>query len=133
MSSTPKNLVVGDAGPSFNWHAEPEGFLKWLIPTVISGLKDGGFKRISEATTDFTDVRINMQINGVPVDALAFIAGVHRNMDYAVGVEAQRIVREETKFSEVEDLVHDAMKAVRRSLLKQLEKAGIELRDEDSW
>lgn len=136
MDDNEPNPLTGPAGPGFNWHeADRDSFLKWLVVTVMPRVVgDARFEEFREATTDFTDVRIAMQINGVPVNAFAFIDGVQRNMTHAVSVEAERIVREQTGFDELADLIHEADRLVKATLRKQLVKAGIELsEDEDRW
>lgn len=122
----------------FDWHAEQkaDSFLGWLVPSVLGGMREAGsdvFEPVAHASDDFRDVRITMQINGIEVDAMPFIEGVNRNMRYRVGQEALRIVREDTSFGKIEDIIHGLRRQIEGHLFNELDKAGIEIPDQEEW
>jgi hypothetical protein len=116
----------------FDWQAEPDGFLKWLLPVVIPvSQKADLIEQLSAATDKFTNVELTIQVNGIQVDAQAFLTAVERNMDHSVSAEARRLLDEIGKFEDLHELLRDAERAARRSIEQRLTDAGFELPDSD--
>lgn len=116
----------------FDWQAQPEGFLKWLLPTLISSRHhDGLIDQLSAATEKFTDVRLTVQINGVDVDPAAFLTGVEMNMVHYAKAEARRLVDEIGELALLRELLEDVERSAVRQLEQRLAAAGIELPDRD--
>lgn len=76
---------MSDEGYTFDWHElddhDPEKtdhFLKWLVPTVLADSVVA--EEIAEASDRYTRVELTMQLNGIEVDARAFVEGCYRNM-----------------------------------------------------
>lgn len=66
----------------FDWQKEPEGFLNWMMPTLVTALPEGMFERLSEITRGWTEVSLTIQVNGVDVPVKSFLSGIERNMTY---------------------------------------------------
>ena len=79
--------------PAYNWQAEARGdtFRSWLLPTVLS--RNEQFDAISDATANFTDIDFGITVNGIPVDADAFLDGVERNMRHFANERAAEMIK----------------------------------------
>ena len=111
----------------YNWQAEPEGFLKWFLPTVVSAQNQAKFEELSEATDRFHDVRVTIQINGIEVDARKFFEGCERTLEASARAEARDMLNELGDFEEVYDVLRDLRVHLRAEILNRLSRAGIEL------
>ena len=115
----------------FDWHAEPEG---WKKHFMISALPQGKevFEQLSVATDKFKNVEVTMFVNGIPVDAEKFFDSLKMNYDYAVGAKAQQPCQEVANLDDLSDTLDAMQSAIKRHLRKELESAGVEIR-EDDW
>lgn len=122
----------------FDWHAQPHtSFLSWLVTAVLTRDEDKGvwatqFEALSEATDKFHNIVLTMQINGIEVDAMAFVTGVERNMDLSVAREADRIVRECHPMDDIAELVSGLESDIKKAAFAKLRALGIEF-DEDEY
>lgn len=114
-------------------------FLTWFLPNVLTD-PDGGspdnerFEQIAKATDDYRNVEVGITINGIPVNAKAFLDGVERNMHYQAQVRAQEIVRRNEKLFELDELVGqltDAIKEAAHNATRGTELEGWD--DRDRW
>lgn len=76
---------MSDEGYTFDWHElddhdekKIDHFLKWLVPTVLADSVVA--EEIAEASDRYTRVELTMQLNGIEVDARAFVEGCYVNM-----------------------------------------------------
>src|SRR5262245_11410950 len=97
----------------FNWHDQPENFLKWMLTSCIASMKVD-FDALKAATNDFTDVVITMQVNGIEVPAKGFIDGIQSNMDWEVNQAAKRLVNDSV--DGLIDGLHDIFAQTQHSL-----------------
>lgn len=116
----------------FDWANEPEGFLKWFLPTVLSGEPlDEHMDELTARTKKFSDVRVRVLINGFEVDAKSFLTGVENNIEYLAGKQARRMLDEVGGLDDLEERIA----SIRTLLVRQFEQAlaarGIELPSED--
>lgn len=117
----------------YDWVAAPEGFRKWFLPTVMAGDMDGLMVTLGERTAGWSDVRVQILINGIEVNAGHFLESVERNMDLAALREARRMLDEVGGLDQLEERIRE----IRTHLMDQFEAAlrerGIELPDRDEW
>lgn len=119
---------------TYDWQAEPEGFMKWMLPTITSEKirDDEKFEALSAATDRFTNVEIGITISGIEVDALAFLNGFKRNFDYAVQQQVEEKI-DEADLNRLYDSLADVQRAVRKTIVDRLAAVGVELREEDDY
>ncbi|GAB6901961.1 hypothetical protein [Kineosporia succinea] len=116
----------------FNWHQlQPDSFLYWMLPVVLP--RGEAFEELAKASDDFKSVDLRITANGIEMDALAFLRGVHANMRLFAHREAERIVMEETSLTKVEETMASIREQVERHLREELTAAGVQLRDEEGW
>lgn len=118
---------------TFSWREQPEGFLKWFLPTVMSSISKEQMDDLSNRTSHFGDVRVQILINGVEVNAENFLHSVERHMDIGTRDEARRMLDEVGGLDALEERIGE----IRSRLITQVESAlrerGIELPDRDEW
>lgn len=110
----------------FDWQMEPEGFLKWMVVALTAGQD---IEDLSVATSRYTNVELTILINGIPVNAKAFIAGVERNMDYHAREEARKMI-EHVDSSRLTDTVQAILDWTRDEMLRLFAEKGIDLPEE---
>lgn len=117
---------------TFDWHAEQaldrDGLLVWL---VITAMRQQDMERLSEVTSRFTDCRLTMQLNGVELNARAFLDGIARNLEHAAARQAQELA-EVAGFAEIEDAVTEARDAVRALMTGRLRALGVPVGEEET-
>lgn len=114
----------------FDWQKEPEGFAKWLIPSVIPrNFKQ--FDELSKATDKFRNVELTILVNGFEMDAQKFLEGVDVNMSHFALKEAARMLSEIGGFNELQE----RLDTIRTHMIEQVERTmrehGIELPEWD--
>lgn len=119
----------------FDWHANRAegGFLKWLLPTVMVGLPQTQFDELSERTKGFTEVRVQVLINGIEANAEHFLEGVERNMEHHAREAARQMLDEVGGLEALNERIGE----IRNHLITQVEDAlrerGIELPSREEW
>jgi hypothetical protein len=84
---------MSDQGYKFDWHSlgdyDAEGFLRWMVVNLLSEHTDNGdvrpeldhlINRVGEASADYREVVLTIQLNGVDVNVEHFVRNVHANM-----------------------------------------------------
>lgn len=101
---------------SFNYHEEPNKFIRWALALLIAGQHDK-FDELSKKTDSWKNVDLKISINGVEVDSNYFMESVESNMKYWSGQKAaeavenvmdnvrEKIDKIDTMLSEVSDFV----------------------------
>jgi hypothetical protein len=116
----------------FDWAAQTEGFLKWFVPTVIAEIADAPFKELGERTSAWSDVQVQILINGIEVNAGHFLESVERNMEHHAKQAAREMLDEVGGLDALEERIGE----IRTHLMGQFEAAlrerGIEL-PEREW
>lgn len=118
----------------FNWQAEPDGTLKWLIPTVLDTRDEAQFERVRQLSENFTKIELSILVNGVEVNADAFVRSLTRNLEHLTKTEARRILDDfdvDGEFRRVEHMMRDLTAALRRDLESRLAQLGFDLRNYD--
>jgi hypothetical protein len=104
---------------TFNWHKEPEGFLRWMVVNLLTHPQDhtAGKEltgRVAEASKDFTELTLTIQLNGVEVPTEYFINSVKSNMDYFAENAAKEMLNKLPRFQKL------------RRQLEAIESAAVE-------
>lgn len=111
-------------------------FLHWILPVVLSDLlQREGVERLKEATTNFTEVTMTMQINGIEVDAEAFIDATQRHMKVRVEEEAARLVEgspERESIRAADDAVTQILEEAYSAIKTRYEAIGVRF-PQDDW
>lgn len=126
----------------FDWQKESENFVKWMLVNLLSkGMNycDTGQKWLDDMTkitNDFTDVRMQVLINGVEVDTKEFVEALERSLDLTAKDEASRMVSELTPLATLRDFtdkLNESLEgydtAIRRHVQKLVKDQGIEIYD----
>lgn len=111
----------------YDWQRDDEGFLKWMLPCLITGINKEVFDQLSDSTNKWTHIELRIQVNGVDVPAENFLSSVKRNMTYYANQEAQRLVSEIPELRRLHDLMEEADMALRQRLAQILTDAGVEI------
>lgn len=116
----------------YDWQNEPEGFKKWLLPTVLGDViqDDAVIDDLLTRTDNWHNVRFVVVVNGIEVDAERFLNVLERTIEWSAEKAARRrvdAIRDLTALREVVDRVtaqlEDAVSTVAA-------EHGIELRDD---
>jgi hypothetical protein len=118
---------------TFDWQAEPEGFKKWLVPTLLGDvIRDDDLRELMRRRSgNWRKVELDVRVNGVPVDGERFLARLeHAIHDSAERAAARRVdeVRDLTRLRDVVEEVADQLRSAVETIAYQ---NGIELRDRD--
>ncbi len=118
----------------FDWHAHSGKFLDWFLPTVLAGASNEQMERLSENTEKFSEVQLQVLVNGEEVNAENFLQSVERNMEHIAISEAKRMLDSVGGLDALEERIAE----IRSHLIEQVEdtlrKRGIELPTrEDGW
>jgi hypothetical protein len=109
----------------YNWQAEPEGFLKWLLASIIP--KNSDFEKLSDATDKFSNIELSISVNGIEMDAEAFLNGVQRIMNHNVELEANSLLSQFGRFDELREMLDAAEYAAKKAIEDELTKNGISI------
>jgi hypothetical protein len=97
---------------TFDWHKEPEGFLRWMIVNLLThplnhatGEELTG--RVAEASKDFTELTLTIQLNGVEVPTEYFVNSVKNNMDYFAERAAREMLNSIPKLAALRNRLED--------------------------
>jgi hypothetical protein len=116
---------VTEGSLRYDWRAEPESFLKWLLPTLIAGREN--FDDLSEATNKFTDVILTMQVNGIEVPTEHFIKSLMMNYEKETRDAAREMLDNVVQITDIEDLINDLHAALKDTIRERCTSAGVEL------
>jgi hypothetical protein len=116
---------------SFDYHAETDGFLKWMM--VHFGSTDKALlDRLSEATSQFHDCELKITVSGVEVDAKAFMDRINSAMNDMVQRRAKELVSDIAGIDELQADIGVLQNSVRRKIRKFATDAGLDY-DEKEW
>lgn len=123
---------------AFDWQALDENdFLKWLLISFSGADKTRDeqtewIETMSERTDKFTNVQMDIQLNGVPVPAGALISELRRHLN-GLAEQAARELVANVGFGDLEVHISDATRAIRNSLDAKLREAGIFIPERGDW
>lgn len=127
-------------GYTFNWHEldefDYEGFLSWALVhlTVLTdadGRKrsrdEAEFERLREATKNFTDVTLTVQVSGVDVDPQHLMRGIEHNMKRYAKQDAAETLEQLAAFTDVRATVTVLQEAIVRRIEQVARGLGVDL------
>ena len=93
-----ENVEQTNEDTIYDWHNEPEGVLKWALPTLLSTQRGlGGLDRMSELerrTQGWTNVELRVLVNDVELPARPLLEGLVHNLEHEVERLAARRLRQ---------------------------------------
>lgn len=126
---------------TFDWHAEPSASffhhaVLWMVTNERStrAQNDQLFDKLSELTDKWSSVELGITLNGVEMDAKAFIERLDKAFDWAVAEDAKRIVIESIPgLDKLIDTVSDLERQVQQTAIKLAADAGYDISDRERW
>ncbi len=119
---------------TFDWHAEADqSFLGWAF-LHFAGFSEIGrekFDRVSDLSNRFTNVELGITVNGVEMDAKAFIDAVDQAMNWAVEREAAKMIASSAQLHGLHEALQDLERGVKEHAIQLAAEAGIELTEGD--
>lgn len=124
---------------AFNWHdlsshEDLEEFLRWAVVHLITPNSNDipdKMDEVKKATSDFTDVRLQVIISGVEVNAEHFIKGLHYNLRRKAEKLAVERITATTELANLEKTVRVLQGAVRDRAEVVARGLGLRLRSGD--
>jgi len=132
-----------DQGYTFNWHALDEHsdyhgdeFLKWMVPTLLSEHDDDHqtradmdhvLNRVGEASDDFKNVVMTIQLNGIDVNVEHFVHNVFLNMRWYARRAALEELRQRADVTQLTDVVSQFQDTVTTRAIEIAHSMGITL------
>lgn len=122
---------------TFDWHKENrESFRSWIVINLIAystspGKGEEFFDKVKEASDNFTNCEITIQINGIEVDAEQMLDRIAENMEWQAERKAKEIVKQLPGFSDIEEALEIASKAIKKKFLGELKNLGISVSEDD--
>jgi len=117
----------------FDWQKEPENsFWKWFLPHVLAqvpdvpGQEEMTMDDFEKLTNRYTDIRLTVQVNGVPVPTEHFMESVENNVKWAARAAAKEMYKR-AGLGRLYDVVHDLQDEVREMVVTKFAEIGIEL------
>lgn len=111
----------------YDWQAAPtDSFQDWLLPVLLASANESKLTELTDATSEFTDVVLTIQVNGVEVDAERLVRRLEQERDQAVKIAA-RAMLDSVGFGDLERDFRQAEVAFRTALELRLQAAGIAL------
>lgn len=121
---------------TFDWHKENQDntFLAWALVTFagFTTLGEEAYDRLSEATDKFQNIELGITVNGIAVDAEAFMKRLDQAVDSAVESEARKMIANMPRLNELFESVYDFEAAFKEQIIKLATDAGLEM-DQDSF
>lgn len=121
---------MSDRSFTFNWHEQPEGFLKWAYITLMANI--GEHDELMEATEGGRSIELSVHANGIELSAARLMESLEQNYKLAVqrGIEAKI---QEAGLEALSDDLYKAEKAVRAVFKAKFKKLGIEWEEREEW
>jgi len=123
---------------TFNWHDEPEhSFLKNAMLHFVVNSRERGddremFNELEHRTDKFAHVELGITINGVEMDAKAFMDRLDQGVDWAVERRTKEALTEKVPgFDELTETVAELEAVIKGRAIQIAADAGFELTDED--
>lgn len=121
---------------TFNWHNQneegQESFLAWTVTAAIEDLSRSKFEAMADATDNWSEVDIQMSINGLPLDAEDVLTKTWKRAERLIKQRAAQIVEERVRFVRAEDIVEEALRGARESIKSKFREIGLEFPEEES-
>jgi hypothetical protein len=123
--SEPTPDAEASLAETFDWHSEPEGVLKWALPTLLAELPGGAdaHAELARRTRNWSRVELRVLVNDVELPARRLLEGLVRSLDFEVDRVVARRLRQ---VSWLETLTLH-VEALERALAERVRDAAVEL------
>lgn len=108
---------------AYDWHAEPEGVLKWLIPTLLADVDQVTREDLDRCTESWRRVELRVLVNDVELPARALLEGLVSSFDY----ELDRLTAERLRQVTWLETLQLHVEALESALAKHVRDAAREL------
>lgn len=111
---------------NFNWHElDRDDFLSWMVVHLVAqeswDKSDGKFEQLRDITDGFSNVTMNIQINGVEVNVSHFVDSIQSVMKYQTERAAEDLAENmldgvRGKMNAVEDVLEEVASDLREKV-----------------
>lgn len=124
-----------DARPTkftYDWHDTPEGFWKWLIPSILGDVVADGnvYDELTERSDQWRKTEVRVLVNDYEVDAHGFLRLMKHMMDDQSQRAAARMVDDVRRLRAVKEFVEELEDKLSEQVFQLARKHGIELGDD---
>jgi hypothetical protein len=120
----------------FNWHeGDRDDFMHWAMISMVSDRRRSQkvLMAAQEASNDFRDLRVTLDINGVKLSALPFFERLWREMQHQAQKRAVELVEEHiTSIRNASERVTDVLDTAGRDIREHFRTAGLPM-NESEW
>lgn len=117
------------ASEPFDWHREPEGVLRWALPTALSGVSSARFDELSERTHAWTRVDLRLLVNGVELPGRPLLEGLARAVENEGRATAARALASLAELETIRLTLEALEDAVAGELRRVGRRLGLTLED----
>lgn len=117
----------------FNWHDENEkdSFLGWVVVNLLSDKRrkddHDEFERLEKATDSWRDIELGITINGIEVDAEAFVHRVEESRNWAIQRGVAEKMRDIPELVELDNTISRFREAVEQKMHQIAAEHDIEI------
>jgi hypothetical protein len=123
---------------TFDYYADDKSFLAWALLTMLGQAKEAGrddeenfYEELKDRSNIFTEVELSIKLNGLDVDAAAFMARIEKAMELDVERKVAEKLEGIREITEVEDELAELRDVLKQRVNQLANKYNIELYRED--
>jgi hypothetical protein len=123
---------------NFDYYANTNSFLAWALLTMLGQAKEAGrddeenfYEELKDRSNIFTEVELSIKLNGLDVDAAAFMARIEKAMELDVERKVAEKLEGIREITEVEDELAELRDVLKQRVNQLAAKYDIELYRED--
>lgn len=79
---------------TFDWQTEPEGVMRWALPTLLANVDQATLDDLAARTAGFREVALQVHVNGVELPARPLLEGLVHHLDDEVQRRAAELLRQ---------------------------------------
>jgi len=108
-----------------NYYELPEGFMKSAVINMVSG-RTVNWETLSAATSGFTDIDIEITMNGIELDPVPFLHSIRACIEHTVKDRLNELVRD-AGLTDLADAVTAVEQVVKQELYARMAKLGVDM------
>ena len=123
---------------TFNYYDDTHGFLSRSLLVMLSEAREAGrdaeenfYEEVKRRSDDFSKVEFSIQLNGLKVDANAFMDRLEKAMEYEVQCRVAEKLQAVEEINEIEDELENVRDILKQRVNQLADKYNIELYRED--
>lgn len=123
---------------TFDYYADTNSFLAWALVTILGQAREAGrdaeegfYEELKDRSNIFTEVELSIKLNGLDVDATAFMARIEKAMELDVECKVAEKLEGIREITEVEDELAALSDVLKQRVNQLATKYDIELYRED--